>query len=145
MSGSRQQQEGSGCAVLFVGLLVIAAVVAALISLAALVDPFSWLPPVDEIWEDCTDDYGTSRDECALENRFPGFWVHAIANLAYTLVAAGLLIFLGAAVGDLREARRELFSTAEARERHAAARHGVATAAVLVGLLALLPVVVAIA
>ena len=50
-------------------------IVMAVISLAALVDPFDWMPRVHRIWADCSGD-------CALAHRFPGFWWHAAANLA---------------------------------------------------------------
>src|SRR5215210_4693711 len=94
------QQEGGGCAALVVLVLVIGAVVAAVISVAALVDPFSWLPPIGEIFGDCDDDYDTSADECELATRFPGFWGHVIANFAYSVAAAGLLVWLASAVLD---------------------------------------------
>ena len=141
MSGGREQ-EGSGCAALFVVVLVIAAVVAALISLAALVDPFSWLPPVSEVWGHCQ---ATAERSCDLADRFPGFWGHAAANLAYTLVTAGALLFLVAAVSDLREARHERFGGAEQAEHYADSRHGLIVVASVVAVLAALPIVVAAA
>jgi hypothetical protein len=100
---------------------------------------------VNEVWSDCSDDYGTDRDECALANRFPGFWGHVIGNLVYTVIAAGLLLFLWAGVADLREAREGRFVNDEAAERYAGTRQGVAGLSVLVGLMALLPIVVAVA
>ena len=35
---------GAGCAAVFVGMLVLGAVIAAVISITALIDPFSWMP-----------------------------------------------------------------------------------------------------
>jgi len=138
-----QQEQGSGCGVLIVGVLVFAGLVAAAISIAALVDPFAWMPPVDAIWAQCTDKSSTHVDECSLATRFPGFWGHAIANLAYVLAATGLLLALYGAVGDLREARRQRFDGAAAAERHGHARLAVTSLAVLAGLLGALPIVVA--
>src|SRR4051794_15147722 len=99
---SNTEGEGGGCAALFLGLIVVALVVAALISLAAIVDPFSWLPPVGDIWGDCDENYATDRDECALAHRFPGFWGHAIVNLVYVVVAVIAVI---AAIGSAFELR----------------------------------------
>lgn len=82
MTDSREQSQGGGCAALVALTIVLALVLAALVSIAALIDPFSWLPPVAEIWEECQDDWDTTADECELATRFPGFWAHVIANLA---------------------------------------------------------------
>ena len=135
---------GSGCALLFGVILAIGLAVAALISLAALIDPFSWLPSVAEVWADCDDDYSTDRNECALANRFPGFWEHALANLAWTTVTAVVLIGAAATVGDLRERRAKRFADAAAAERYAETRETLVGAAALAAVLAALPIVVAL-
>jgi hypothetical protein len=135
---------GAGCAALFVVALVISAIVAAAISIAALVDPFAWMPPVAEVWEDCSDDWKTDVNECDLHTRFPGFWVHAIVNFAYTLIAVGLLLALGQTVSDLRQSRRARFDSQTAADRYTEAREGVTALALLSGLLAALPIVVAL-
>ena len=136
---------GSGCAALFVGAFVIGALVAAAISIAALVDPFAWMPPVGEIWEDCSDDWETEVNECDLHQRFPGFWGHAIVNFAYTLIAGALLVALGGAVSELRQSRPARFDSQTAADRYTEAREGVTSLAILSGLLAALPIVVALA
>lgn len=107
-----EPDDGAGClAVVLIGLLI-AAVVACVISLAALVDPFSWMPSVDAIWRDCEDKYRTDANECALANRFPGFWAHAVANLAWTVVTAGLLLALLGSIGEYRQAFAKRFEGA---------------------------------
>ena len=143
MSGG-QRKEGGGCAALIAALLIIGAVVAAVISVAALVDPFSWLPPVGEIWEDCEENYDTPGDDCELATRYPGFWPHVIANFAYVVAAAALLVWLTVAVAELRAARFARFAGPEAVERYAEARQALALVAGLVGALAALPVIIAI-
>ena len=40
------QQAGMGCGGCIVLVLVIGAIVAAAMSIAALIDPFSWMPPI---------------------------------------------------------------------------------------------------
>lgn len=136
---------GSGCAAVFVGMLVLGAVIAAVISITALIDPFSWMPPVAEIWEDCSDDWKTDVNECDLHQRFPGFWLHAIVNFAYILAATGALVALGGAVSELRERRPTRFESEVAAERYGEARDRVAGTALLGGLLAALPIIVALA
>lgn len=126
-------------------ILILAAVVAAVMSIAALVDPFSWLPPVSEIWKDCQDDYDTPEDECELATRFPGFWGHVIVNFAYVVAAVGLLVWLAFAVAGLREARVERFADREALARYGEARQTLALVSALTAGLAALPIIVAFA
>ncbi len=135
---------GAGCVGVFVVILIIGAIAAAAISLAALIDPFDWMPPVGKIWADC-DDYDTEVSECDLHRRFPGFWEHAIANFAYTLTATGLLLALGGAVSQQREHRTQRFDSREAADCYPAARRDVALLALLGGLLAALPIIIALA
>lgn len=111
--------------------------VMALISLAALVDPFAWLPPVAEVWEDC-------EGECELETRFPGFWFHAVVNLVWTVAACAAVLALGGAVADLRSARRDRYETAGAWERWLDARRALRWAALTAGALACLPLLAAV-
>ena len=84
---SRSEREpGAGCGGCFGLLLVIGAIVAAAMSLAALVDPFSWMPPIGDVFADCPPaaEVGGS---CDLEDRYPGFWLHVLVNLAYSAAA----------------------------------------------------------
>jgi hypothetical protein len=86
-----------------------------------------------------------ARDDCELATRFPGFWPHVIANLAYAVAAAVSLGRLAFAVAELRAARSERFSAAGAVERYFQTRQTLALVAGFVGILALLPVVTAVA
>ena len=125
----------SGCAWLFGMLLLIGAVVAVAISVAAIVDPFNWLPPIGEIWND---------DGGELSQRFPGFWWHVVVNLAYATVAAGALVVFLATVGDLRTTRAARFDSTEAMGAfHRAARQLRAAGGGLAAL-AFFPILVAI-
>jgi hypothetical protein len=110
-----------------------------------LVDPFSWMPPVGEVWADCDDDYGTDRDECALANRFPGFWWHAAVNLLYAAVALGLLLVFAADVGELRDKRAARFASAAAAAEHRHVQRRLAGWGVALAAMAMLPIVVATA
>ena len=136
--GGSSSSGGGGCGGLIAGLIVIAAIVAAAISVAAVVDPFGWMPPLDVMWADCDGD-------CALAHRFPGFWWHVVVNLAYTGFALFALFGFGSTVVALRKARLARYDSAAAmqafREAHSACMGmGQALAA-----LAALPLLVAIA
>ena len=61
MSDGQGQDDGGGCLALFAVLLAIGAAVAALLSIAALIDPFSWMPAAGELWEDCPAEYENPR------------------------------------------------------------------------------------
>jgi hypothetical protein len=130
--------QGGGCLALLLLLLVVGAIVAAVISLAALVDPFDWMPPVGEIWEDCEGD-------CALAHRFPGFWWHAAANLLYAVAAAAVACGFVATVVELREKRAARYDSTKDADAFSAARDACLGAGAILGALALLPIVVAIA
>lgn len=136
---------GSGCAAAFVAMLVIGAVIAAAISITALIDPFAWMPPVAEIWEDCSDDWKTDVNECDLHQRFPGFWVHASVNFAYSIAATLSLFALGGTVSELRESRPARLQSQAAAKRYGEARDNVAGLTLLSGLIAALPIIVALA
>jgi hypothetical protein len=138
LAGSKQSSSsGGGCLALFLGLLAIALVVMGIISLAALIDPFNWMPRVGRIWDDCSGD-------CALAHRFPGFWLHAALNLVYAVVAAvSSGAFLMTAVA-LREKRVERFDSAHAAAQFTAAQNECLGAGAVLGATALLPLVVAI-
>ncbi len=84
-SSSGKDTTGGGCIALFVLLMVVALIVMGVISLAALIDPFDWMPTVHRIWDDCSGD-------CALAHRFPGFWWHAVANLLYATLAVAVAV-----------------------------------------------------
>jgi len=128
---------GLGCG-LFVIAMAIAAVVAAAISLAALVDPFDWMPTAARIWEDCEGD-------CELAHRFPGFWWHAVANLVYAGLVAAVAIAFGATVLELREARTHRFASAEARATYRKAADACLGAGLALAALAAFPLIVAVA
>src|SRR3954469_17800218 len=97
-SNSDKETAGGGCIALFVLLIVVALIVMGVISLAALIDPFDWMPRVHDIWDDCSGD-------CALAHRFPGFWWHAAANLLYSAVAVAVGGVFTVAVADVRRKR----------------------------------------
>jgi NADH:ubiquinone oxidoreductase subunit 3 (subunit A) len=144
MSGGQGEGDGGGCIAIFVVLLVIAAVVAALVSLAAIIDPFSWMPTAAEMWEDCSDDYATDRDECAWSNRFPGFWLHAIVNLLYIAASAAAVLLFWWAAADTRASRIARYSSAEASEAYEVNRIGMVAAGAWVAALAVPPLAVGI-
>lgn len=98
MARSRGRTGGGGCGGLIAFGLVMAGIVVAAVSLAALVDPFDWMPSVKAIWADCDGD-------CALAHRFPGFWWHVAANLAYGALAVAVTIRFLATVVELRRTR----------------------------------------
>ena len=145
VTGSQQNDETAGCVGWVLVAFVIALVVAALISVAALVDPFAWMPPVGEIWAECDDDFGTERDECALANRFPGFWWHAIANLAYAAAALVLSVAFASTVVQLREKRVARFSSFAAAAEHRSAVQLAVGLGVALAAVSLLPIAVAVA
>jgi hypothetical protein len=137
-SGGNQSAQGGGCLALFLVVLILGAIVAALISLAALVDPFNWMPPVGEIWADCEGD-------CALAHRFPGFWWHAAANLVYAAAAATMACLFLVAVVEVREKRVDRYDSAKAASAYSAACGECVGAGAILAALALLPLVVAVA
>ena len=135
---STKSDQGGGCLALFVLALVVGAIVAAAISFAALVDPFDWMPRVGEIWADC-------QGDCALAHRFPGFWWHAVANLVYVAVALVAACAFIATVLDLREKRVARYDTAQAAAAFSEAHDACLGAGAILGTVALLPIVAAIA
>lgn len=138
MAGAKgSSSAGGGCLALFFGLLAIALVVMGIISLAALIDPFNWMPRVGRIWEDCSGD-------CALAHRFPGFWLHAVLNLVYAVAAAVLSLAFALSVADLREKRVDRFDSTHAAAEFTAAQNECLGAGLVLGALALLPILVAI-
>ena len=136
--GGGSSSGGGGCGALIAIALVIGAIIAAAISVAAVVDPFGWMPSVREVWADCDGD-------CDLAHRFPGFWWHVVVNLAYTAFALFVLFGFGSTVTTLRKARLARYDSAAAmqafREAHSACLGMGQTLAAL----AALPLLVAIA
>ncbi len=118
-------------------------VVSAGISVAALVDPFSWMPPLAEVWADCRDDRDTAADECDLAARFPGFWVHVGVNLGWAAVAAFWVLASFAAAFWLRDERAARFDDEAAWERYDQARLALASCAGSTLVVAAIPIVVA--
>ena len=139
-----EQQAGVGCGGCFLVVLVLGVVVAAGMALAALVDPFSWMPPLGDVFADCPPAPEVDGS-CDLADRYPGFWAHVIANVAYSLTALVLLGALADAVGKLRVLRSARFESVSAVERYRAARQRLAWIAGGTGLVAALPIVVALA
>ncbi len=137
-NNSDHTRDSGGCIALFLILVVIGLIVGTLISVAALVDPFSWLPSVGEIWADC-------GGNCDLADRFPGFWPRVGASLAYVVAAIGTLGWLMVSVADLRKARADRFAGLAQARRYGSARRAAAQPAVISAALAALPIVVALA
>jgi hypothetical protein len=142
---SERNDDAATCAGCFVAILAIALIIAAVMSIAALVDPFDWMPPVGEIFEDCTDDPDTDADECELATRYPGFWLHVVVNFAYAVAALVAVVVLAGTAFDLREARTERFKGPHALEQYREARGAFALAAAAVAALAVIPFVAAVA
>ena len=117
---------------------MVAAIVSAAISLAALVDPFDWMPSVHAIWADCDGD-------CALAHRFPGFWWHAIANLAYAALAVAVTIFFLATVVDVRKTRVGRYADAAAMDAYRTAHGHCVASGQLLGALASVSIIAWIA
>ena len=138
------RKDDVGCVGCFVLLMIVGAVIAALVSLAALVDPFDWLPPVADVWADCDDDYSTDRDECAFEQRYPGFWWHALGNLLYAAAAATSVWVTGAAAADHRQSRLTRYSTYEAMQAYRTKVDTLTGCAAVTAALAALPIAVAV-
>src|SRR4051794_21822704 len=137
MANRTQNAQGGGCLAVFVFALIVGAIVAGVISLAALVDPFNWMPRVGEIWVQCEGD-------CALAHRFPGFWWHALANLVYAGAAAAVSCMFVVAVIELRDRRVARFDSTKAAAAFAGARDECVGVGVILTALAVLPIVVAI-
>ncbi len=142
--GEGQAQDGGGCLALFAVLLTIGAAVAALLSVAALVDPFSWMPSVGELWEDCPAEYD-DPDQCDWSVRFPCLWGHAFVNLLYVSAGVGALVWVASAVNDLREARAQRFSDDAPPGPYESARHELSVASACAALIAAVPVIAALA
>jgi hypothetical protein len=140
---STDQQAGMGCGGCIVLVLVLGAIVAAAMSIAALIDPFSWMPPIADVFADCPPAVEVDGS-CDLQDRYPGFCVHVLVNLAYSAAAVVLLVALVPAVLELREARVARFDGDAAVQRYRAARERLWQLAVPTGALALLPLVVAV-
>lgn len=143
---------GDGCFGCVVGVLAIAAVFAALISIAALVDPFDWMPSVGEVWADCEEEprdegpFDSGEDPCDLDVRFPGFYGHAALNLLWTTVTAIALAALIGAAGNLRSARRARFNTGkDFGAEYDKARSELIGLAVIVTVLVAIPLVAVLA
>lgn len=137
------QDDGYGCGIA-VALVVVAAVVFwTVVSVAALVDPFSVLPPVGDVWADCPDDVPAAGGSCDLLDRYPGFAVHVVASFAWALAAVLALGWLGVAVLGVLDVRAARFDRPAAAVAYAAARTSFVRACATVAALGLLPVLVA--
>lgn len=129
--------SGGGCGGLIAILIVIGAIVGAAISLAAIVDPFGWMPSVHAIWADCDHD-------CALAQRFPGFWWHVVINLAYTVIAGVLVVGFARMVPEFRRTQLTRYDSAEAMEEFRHVSAGLRGAVKLLAGLAAIPLLVSI-
>ena len=135
--GGSSSSGGGGCGALIAVVIVIGAIVAAAISVAAIVDPFGWMPPLDVLWADCTGD-------CALAYRFPGFWWHVAANLVYTAFALFVLFGFGSTVSALRTARPARYDSPAAMQAFREANSVCLGMGKALAALAALPLLVAI-
>jgi hypothetical protein len=144
MSGSQAKKDDSdgcwACAGVLVAVILIGM---AVISLGAIIDPFDWMPTAAQIWDDCEDE--TGGNACDLANRFPGFWGHLAANLAFAAVAAIVLLLFVAAVADLVDTRSRRYEDPAGAAAFASSRASLATASVLLAAVAALPIVVRVA
>ena len=129
-----------GCLAWLFGLAV---VVAAAMALSALVDPFSWMPPIGDVFADCPPAVEVNGS-CELVDRYPGYWVHLLINIAYSVAALVSLVAVKRAVPELRAARVARFDGDAAVERYRAARERLGLVAGVTAALALLPIVVAL-
>jgi hypothetical protein len=125
-----------GCSTLIALLFAVAIVIWAVISLAALIDPFDWLPSSKQIW-DCS-------GECELARRYPGFWWHVAANLLYAGLAVAAGVAFLAAVRDVRPKRVDRFDSEPAAVAYAAAHDRLVARGSALAVLAALPILVAI-
>lgn len=133
----------SGCATLIGAALVISAVVAAVMSVASLVDPFALLPPVGDVWAECpTEVPAAAGGSCDLTDRYPGYVWRVIASFAWALAAIGALGWLAVATSDVRDARERRYERPDGAQAHASARHGLVLAATLTALLGGAPLAV---
>jgi hypothetical protein len=129
-----------GCLAWVFGL---ALVVAAAMALSALVDPFSWIPPIADVFADCPPAVEVNGS-CELEDRYPGYWLHALINVAYSVAVLVSLVAVKRAVPELRSARVARFDGGAAVERYRASRERLALVAAVTATLALVPIVVAL-
>ena len=83
---------------------------------------------------------------CELEDRYPGFWVHVLVNVAYSVGRGGACsVALVRAVHGAAQRRAWRGSTAAAAlERYRAARERLGLLAGVTAALAVLPIVVAL-
>ena len=138
------KNDDLGCGGCIAGAIALALVIAAVISIAAIIDPFSWMPTVSEVWADCSDDYDTDGDECDLDTRFPGFWWHVVGNIAYVVVIGVLLMALIGRVAEFREARAGRFDGEGPFSAYREARRDVVMLGVLSFVAGLVPLLIAL-
>jgi hypothetical protein len=144
MSGSQPKKDDTdGCCACVGVILALVVAGMAIISLGAIIDPFDWMPSAAQVWADCEDDSGGNA--CDLANRFPGFWGHLTANLAFAVVAAIALLLFVAAVAELVDGRRRRYDDAPSASAYVSARTALVIAALLLAAVAALPIVVRIA
>lgn len=142
--GNNDADGCAGCLGFLAVAFVIALIIGAVISIAALVDPFSWLPSVTEVWEDPDSDGDYGFEEAAFKERYPDFGWRVVANVAWTLVAAIALIGFGAAVADFREQQRKRYESEQAAAEYRKRRGALAGAACAVAAMAALPLLIAV-
>lgn len=129
---------------LFAVVMVICAVLAAVMSVAALVDPFAWMPSANELWSDCQESDVARFGSCDWSDRFPDIWWHAGLNLLYAIAALIALAGLAGGVKRLREVRPQRFGSASAWALYAETKETVVGATIFAAVLAALPIIVSI-
>jgi hypothetical protein len=144
MATQREDGSGGGCALIVGIIFLIGLVIVVVTSIAALIDPFSWVPPIGKVFDSCTDNPDTAVDECA-GSRHPGLWWHVIVNFVYALAALGLLLAFTGCVRDYRAARSDRFDSDGAVERYRRARQDLLVVAGLLAGLAAIPIIAALA
>jgi hypothetical protein len=87
------------------------------------------MPSVHAIWADCDGD-------CALAHRFPGFWWHVIANLAYAAFAVVVTFRFLATVVAVRKTRVRRYADAAAMDAYGTAHSDCVALGKLLGALA---------
>ena len=138
MARSSGGSGGGGCGTLIAFVFLVAAIVYAAVSVAALVDPFDWMPSVRAIWADCEGD-------CELAHRFPGFWWHVVANLVYAAVAVAVTIRFLASVVDVRKTRVGRYADTAAMHAYRTAHSNWVASGQLLGALASVSIIAWIA
>jgi hypothetical protein len=131
--------------VLFAVVVVIALVLSAVVAVAALLDPFDWVPPLGVVFGSCGDAPAKARRGCDWGSQYPGFWGHVIANLVYDVLAVAALVAFTVTAREHVGARRARYDGPAALDRYAGARANFVLASIALGAMAALPIIAAVA